>query len=574
MLSRPSSCQGCPLDPISTGFMRPVLAANGYGVSLIGEALGEDEAEEGLPFVGRAGFRLTRLIEWAGFERKLFNIFNTVWCMPPDNKLESTPYELPAIRHCRSAHWEPLIQPGGVLVPMGNVAINALIERKGILSIRGYVAPGPNGTYVIPTVHPSYIQRGQSKWSAAFINDLQKAVELARGGYPPQFTDYLLDPSPAAAYKWALDYRAALDRDGDLKLAFDIETPGKDDEEEDLDVGEGTDKTWFIWRIGFSYKGLSALSVPWEPPFFPAIKTLLGSSGQKVVWNAGFDVPRIRRAGIPIHGLIHDGMVAWHILHSDLPKSLKFVATFTCPWQPAWKHLSGSKPAFYNATDADVEWRAMECIESELRKSNLWDVYQRDVLDLDPVLQHMQRVGMPVDLTIRSDRANRLDERLQVTKQEMAASVPPEARRIEHVYATTPKILDGLDSRPGTRDIGVCSTCGVLKPRKDHFKRFVKKSNPCAGGHVELCTVEVTEYYRFADFTPSRDQLIRYHNHLNRPLPMVFDKKEKRKKVSFGERQLKDLTGKYPDDTLYKSILTYRKLDKIAGTYIGRPVDV
>jgi DNA polymerase I-like protein with 3'-5' exonuclease and polymerase domains len=41
--------------------------------------------------------------------------------------------------------------------------------------------------------------------------------------------------------------------------------------------------------------------------------------------------------------------------------------------------------------------------------------------------------------------------------------------------------------------------------------------------------------------------------------------------VSFAERQLKDLTAKYPNDTLYPAILTYRQLDKIAGTYIGRP---
>lgn len=51
---------------------------------------------------------------------------------------------------------------------------------------------------------------------------------------------------------------------------------------------------------------------------------------------------------------------------------------------------------------------------------------------------------------------------------------------------------------------------------------------------------------------------------------MVFDKKERKKKVSFGERQLKDLTIRYKDDILYPLIILYRELDKLAGAYLGR----
>jgi hypothetical protein len=54
---------------------------------------------------------------------------------------------------------------------------------------------------------------------------------------------------------------------------------------------------------------------------------------------------------------------------------------------------------------------------------------------------------------------------------------------------------------------------------------------------------------------------------------MVWDKKAGQRKVSFGEREIKTLTGKFPDDILYGLILEYRKLDKLAGTYIGRAVD-
>lgn len=551
--------------------MKPVPSNN--GVLLIGEALGEQEEQSGEPFQGRAGFRLTRLLEWAGFARQDFGITNTVWCRPPDNRLEGMPYERDAISHCRSHHWGSFDPSIRVLVPMGNVPLGAIMGRKGILSERGYPSLR-DGRVVVPTVHPSYIARGNAKWSAPFINDIQKAVEAATVGLPIQFTDYLLDPLPQAAYQWALEYVRQLELDPTIRVAFDIETPGKGDDEDDVDASsDAPDQTWTIWRIGFSYRPHEAISIPWTAPYIPAIRAILATAGDKVVWNAGFDVPRIRRTGVAINGTIHDGMVAWHILHSDLPKSLKFVATFTCPWQAAWKHLSGAKPAFYNATDADVELRSMIEIEKGLCLAGLWDVYQRDVLDLEPILVHMQKVGMPIDGEVRLDRAIKLADEQAAAKAQLESFIPEQARRISHVYKTTPKDTTGLLSRPGIRLVSECSVCGCERPRKDHFKRFVKKANPCSVGQAVEREREVTEYYRLGEFSPSRDQLVRYHQVLNRPLPRVYDRKERRYKVSFNEEQMKKLILKYPLDDLYPTVLHYRSLDKLAGTYIGRPIE-
>jgi uracil-DNA glycosylase family 4 len=582
MLTKPATCAGCPLEHVGAGFMAPQFGSN--GVVLLGEALGADEADAGKPFVGKAGFKLTRLVEWAGFSRGDFTILNSVWCRPPDNKLDGQPFESAAIQHCRTVHWGQLLRGHRVIVPLGNVPTRAITGRLGggILSSRGYVSSVsvPDGTlspqsyYVIPTVHPSFIQRGQSKWSAPFIHDIQKAVTLARDGMPPQVTAYVLDPRPMVALQWAEEYRRRLLADPTIRLAFDIETPGKGEDEEDNDTdSDAPDRTWHVERIGFSYEGLKGLSVPWAPEYMAAIRLLMESEGEKVVWNAGFDVPRIRRAGVAVCGLVHDGMVAWHILHSDLPKRLGFVATFTCPWQPAWKHLSGAKPAFYNATDADVEWRSFQVIESELRKADLWDAYQRDVVDLEPILVHMQTAGMPVDQDVRLDRAIKLADETVRVKAILEGAVPLEARRIAHVYVNEPSEKTGLLSRPGEREVSVCPTCGAVKPRKDHFKRYVKKVNPCAGGTAIRTTQQCEEWYRLSEFTPSRDQLVRYHRFLNRPLPMVWDKKNGGRKVSFGEEQIRDLILKYPDDILYPSILEYRGLDKLAGTYIGRPCE-
>lgn len=558
--------------------MVPQLSSDaGYGVALVGEALGETEVEYGAPFVGKAGFKLTRLLEWAGLDREKFDIWNTVWCRPPNNDLEGTVYERGAIEHCRATKWGGLLKRVRVVVPMGNVPLYTFTNRKGILSERGYVSTPAGAHYhLLPTVHPSFIQRGQSKYSAAFIHDVQKAVALAGTGLPHTNLQYVLDPTPGVALQWAKDTLLSV---GSGPIAFDIETPGKGDDEADPDsdtvLGDGYDKSYFIWRVGFSATPHTALSIPFTPEYVPTIRLLLGSSNPKVVWNANFDVPRLRYNGIDISGVIHDGMVAWHILHSDLPKGLGFVATFTCPYQPRWKHLSSQLPAFYNATDADVELRSYLVIEEELRRSGLWDVYQRDVLDLDPILVYMTQAGMPIDADVRLDRAIKLADRIKSVSEKMDSVIPDGVRKVK-IYATRPKSQDGLITVRVREAVPVCDRCGHTRPTKPHFRAYKRPTekrpqNPCAGAGVRHVDMEVEKFARVDAFKPSRHQLMKYQEVMGRLVPTTYDSKTKTRRPSMDEKALKTLLKKYPLDPLYPLVLEYRELDKVAGTYIGRP---
>src|SRR3972149_1824396 len=103
MLSKPSTCQGCPLyekaHGTPVGFSRPDGAGH-KGVLIVGEALGRDEAEAGVPFVGTAGHFLFTKLAQVGLERDDFTLFNVVACRPPDNNLLKMPYTEGAIRHC------------------------------------------------------------------------------------------------------------------------------------------------------------------------------------------------------------------------------------------------------------------------------------------------------------------------------------------------------------------------------------------------------------------------------------------------------------------------------------------
>lgn len=570
MLTKPGGCVGCPLHQIGEGFMRPSLAGKDrYGVALVGEALGADEAAIGSPFVGAAGHQLTRLIQLAGLDRAQFDIFNTVWCRPPDNRLEGTDYESGAVRHCRDHHWGSLLSQARVVVPMGNVPLNAFIGRKGILTARGYVYAG-TGFHILPTVHPSYIRRGASRYAAAFIHDLQRAVEIARSGLPMLRKEFTLDPLPGDAVRWVEEWERA----GRPLLAFDIETPGKSNDEED--VSPEDDPTYQIDRIGFAYKSNHAMSIPWSPLYMGAIRRLLESHSPKVAHNVGFDVPRIRFNGVSVNGLVHDSMVAWHVLHSDLPKGLAFVATFCCPAQPPWKHLSGSSPAYYNATDADVTITAMEEITRELHRLNLWRVYEEEVLNLDPILAFMSEQGMPVDAEVRRDRAERLAAARGEVLSRMVRHIPASIRRVEPKGGFVKDPPGAVEGDVYTRVevstlVKKCRRCGEVNPKKKHFQVYKKKVNPCGGLSTVTSVEQISRWARLTPFTPSREQLIRYNTYHGRPTPLRRDKKSGERRPTMDEKAIKEMLRKFPDDPVYQGVLEYREIDKIAGTYIGRP---
>jgi uracil-DNA glycosylase family 4 len=606
---KPSSCEGCPAYGWS-GFAPPQGGRN--GVLLIGEALGEQEAEAGKAFVGKAGFLLNKLIRHAGFSREDFAVANAVACRPPENKLEGTPLEFAAIGECSRRHLLPFIarERPKVIVPMGNVATYSILGSKQVLTKRGYVwyTPAFYDIPVLPTVHPSFIMRGNGAYGTVFIRDTQRAVEIASAGWKAATTHYWLDPTPERAMRFVEEYesRLASDPQGTL-LAYDIETPYDDEEKEEGSLGddEDVDKSYTILRIGFAFAPHHALSIPWSGPYMAAITRLFSGPGAKVVWNDGFDTPRIRATGVQIGGVVHDGMVAWHVLNSDLPKKLSFVASMLLDDQPAWKHLSQASPAFYNATDADVELRITTRILELLRAEGLFELYERHIVRLFPLLARLSQRGMPIDAARREGFARELAAKQTEALHALVAAVPQTARKVAHVYGWRFEGPDGGqlpilgESTPGgiglntdtgdatkdrsefkrratIRTVLCCSLCGAERPGKQHFRTLKRPTakrpqNPCAAGVPEMREVEGIEWYRLAPWRPSKEQMLRYAQVRKHQPPRRRD--GDKWKVSFDEDGIRKLILKYPTDPLYPLVLRYRELDKLAGTYIGRPID-
>jgi uracil-DNA glycosylase family 4 len=132
-------------------------------VMFVGEAPGRDEDIEGLPFVGRSGKLLDRMIAAIGLDRSKAYIANVIPWRPPGNRTP-TPQETQVCLPFIQRHVE-LVNPD-VLVTLGNPSTQALLgTREGIMRTRGKWIDYDTGTRTIravATFHPAYLLRSPS----------------------------------------------------------------------------------------------------------------------------------------------------------------------------------------------------------------------------------------------------------------------------------------------------------------------------------------------------------------------------------------------------------------------------
>ena len=152
-----ASCEACILHEGRTNTV-PGQGCLKPDILFIGEAPGADEDKQGIPFVGRSGQLLTKMIVAMGYSRETVFIANINKCRPPDNRAPS-PAEmqicLPFLKRQIA-----LLQPK-TIVAMGATAINGLVELPkgmGITKVRGSWLEF-EGIPLMPTFHPAYMLR-------------------------------------------------------------------------------------------------------------------------------------------------------------------------------------------------------------------------------------------------------------------------------------------------------------------------------------------------------------------------------------------------------------------------------
>lgn len=123
-------------------------------IVFVGEGPGQNEDEQGQPFVGNAGQLLTKIIEAMGLRRDEVYICNVVKCRPPGNRTP-LPDEVAACSPFLLEQLE-LVAPK-VIVALGSPAAKALLKTDvGITKLRGRWHAF-NGIPLMPTYHPSFL---------------------------------------------------------------------------------------------------------------------------------------------------------------------------------------------------------------------------------------------------------------------------------------------------------------------------------------------------------------------------------------------------------------------------------
>jgi DNA polymerase len=140
----------------------------------IGEGPGEQEDLQGVPFVGRAGELLTRMIEAGlGIERRTVYICNIVKCRPPGNR-NPAPDEVDSCRSFLDGQIDA-VSPRAI-VTLGKPAASLLLGREvAITRIRGQWHEY-RGIPVMPTLHPAYVLRQYTEENRRFVWEDLKAA--------------------------------------------------------------------------------------------------------------------------------------------------------------------------------------------------------------------------------------------------------------------------------------------------------------------------------------------------------------------------------------------------------------
>ncbi len=173
------ACTACRL---CEGRTQVVFGVGDPGADLmfVGEGPGAEEDRQGLPFVGRSGKLLDRLMwEEMGLTRETAYIANVVKCRPPDNR-DPKADEIAACWQYLQAQVE-LVAPR-VIVTLGNFASKLLLDTDvGITRLRGHAYSWADAV-LVPTLHPAAVLRGGGAAMANMRADLVRAKSVLQGG--------------------------------------------------------------------------------------------------------------------------------------------------------------------------------------------------------------------------------------------------------------------------------------------------------------------------------------------------------------------------------------------------------
>jgi uracil-DNA glycosylase family 4 len=171
------TCRLCPLCETRT----KTVFSDGTDkarLMFVGEAPGRDEDREGVPFVGRAGQLLTKMIEAIQLKREHVYIANVLKCRPPENR---TPLPTEVEKCLPYLEQQIALVKPDLIVALGLSAAQGLLGTKASMgALRGRTFEY-KGVPLVATYHPAALLRNPGLKKDAWV-DLQRVRDMLREG--------------------------------------------------------------------------------------------------------------------------------------------------------------------------------------------------------------------------------------------------------------------------------------------------------------------------------------------------------------------------------------------------------
>ena len=410
----------------------PPLGLERKKIALVGEALGKDELfkwyrdkdkrpREDCYFVGSAGTLLDRLLGEVGLPRSRVHVTNVVKVRPPENKIPRLKELGLKVEDFLPVLKEELEVVGvEIVIPMGGTALEALTGLSGITKWRGSevgctLVPGLR---VFPTLHPSYIQRGQWSLYPFVRNDLKIAAEASVG-----------------IEQGRHEYEELVDPGLDQVLAY-IEKC-KNSPSTVIDIETAHEK---IRCVGLSCSTKSGMAIPFRHKGFrnrwsytefcfilKALRELWESQTIKIGHNLEYDLLWL----YPLLGMprepVFDTMRAHALVYPESKHDLGFVMSShtNMPYhKDEGKKVPGDEALWkYNVKDLVGTHLVYEKLVEELDEIGMWNFFVGYTMPFFRLTLEMERVGIKVDREMFERRRETTRKKAEALQKAIEKSV-------------------------------------------------------------------------------------------------------------------------------------------------------
>ena len=367
-------------------------------ILFVGEAPGENEDEQLIPFVGASGDKLISCLGRNGLAREDVRLANLCHYRPFGNKFETLLTSTQLKNGIDELHKYIARTKPNVICAMGAYPLEYLTGKKGITRWRGSILPYVNDASikVIPTFHPAYILRSPTDFPI-FDFDIRRVIEDSK------FREFKLPEREYVILEAGLEMEEWTQKLENAEiLSVDIES---------------VKKSTHILCVGFSADPKVGVCYPMgTTQAQQSIARLLSSRARKVFQFGTFDTIMLSLNGFNTENYSFDTLLAQHVMNPELPRSLGFLTSIYTR-QPYYKSEGrGSIPGDvkswsakanrrelyeYNCKDVCVTLEIALEQEKEINSDPDWTRLFKFEMEQTELVKEMALAGLPVDLERR-----------------------------------------------------------------------------------------------------------------------------------------------------------------------------